>query len=1068
MCAQTAATAPRARGLRDALDTHARALPRSRRLCEMHHGTTDDDLVAAASTVCAACNRVLSHSNNPTVVQHALAAMLCVVDPTADFLQLGCAADEPAGDGVETLKAHLADVLCLSTSRRVALTRVAMERKIYARWTATLLGIGLHTWRGALTSEQAALLFDSHFLRAPPREALEALTDALGLASEHEHDVPGEPRRGGSAAERRVAVLVQLLAAMVKAHRLRVLVEEHLNRPLPVPASTSAVSPACTLDGQDDDTLVALLVTLPSRVSNAVRSAPAAILAPQAYYRTVVGEMLLALANARDAALTKERAAVSEAQPSKCSPRARAFAGRLLGRIARLGHFRGVLPLLLEGPSVMGEEGSDASRPRIPRRGARGAHQCWSELLVALPAASMEAVVGAGAALDPEAISTQQLCMLYLPVLQSSASARLVLSERLLLLRVLPLHAVPRIIALLSALAAGSKGGAPPHSRLLVDSLRAVAEAWSDPMHVRSAPLRAQRYLSQLLCEGIPALVPASTAHELVHILLAGVQHHLGSPDAPVQRLGMRVAEVVSRVIDPDNPLRFDGGDSGDENDDDQGAKARQPEREGGGAAPHGNYETKGSLVRSAGGGAPMAHDTAVQRPGRRGRRRGNSRVARANAHPSGADEGDEPDPDALATLPGQGPPGQGGAGQGPPGQGGAGQGPGSGVLASQRLDGAVGEGGDASEGGTGESDDDDDDDDDNDDDDDDDDDEEEEEEDGDGDSDSSYEALNMDDDRSDLRAVPRPRHLRRLLAGLRAKQGEHEQVEAALEVAERLVRKSADAEELHTLATPLLRALLHLPDEYKLPQFAARRHRALVALAVRSPAASARFLTQEFYSEHLSLEMRMQVLRTVHVMADELAAPISSVPSAEPDAAAVHPDALRGVSADGKTRRWGTGSARSRPTASPSVLGAVAPLYFYPLMARYDDAANTFRLLTEDSFLLEQLLTCLSALLRGAASYPCARGMGRALFELAWSLRFHSEAAARRGALVALCTVGRGLLPALLVAEFEGVLPELQEWLRAIAAEDADEGCRQLAAACHAIFGKSVMAEMRYAEDSW
>ena len=99
-----------------------------------------------------------------------------------------------------------------------------MERKIYARWTATLLGIGLHTWRGALTSEQAALLFDSHFLRAPPREALEALTDALGSASEHEHDVPGERRRGGSAAERRVAVLVQLLAAMVKAHRLRVLV----------------------------------------------------------------------------------------------------------------------------------------------------------------------------------------------------------------------------------------------------------------------------------------------------------------------------------------------------------------------------------------------------------------------------------------------------------------------------------------------------------------------------------------------------------------------------------------------------------------------------------------------------------------------------------------------------------------------------------------------------------------------------------------------------------------------------------------------------------------------------
>ena len=92
---------------------------------------------------------------------------------------------------------------------------------------------------------------------------------------------------------------------------------------------------------------------------------------------------------------------------------------------------------------------------------------------------------------------------------------------------------------------------------------------------------------------------------------------------------------------------------------------------------------------------------------------------------------------------------------------------------------------------------------------------------------------------------------------------------------------------------------------------------------------------------------------------------------------------------------------------------------------------------------------------------------MGRTLFELAWSLRFHSEAAVRRGALVALCVVGRGLLPALLVAEFEAVLPDLQDWLRNVAAEDVDESCRQLAAACHAIFGKSVMAEMRYDEGS-
>ena len=52
------------------------------------------------------------------------------------------------------------------------------------------------------------------------------------------------------------------------------------------------------------------------------------------------------------------------------------------------------------------------------------------------------------------------------------------------------------------------------------------------------------------------------------------------------------------------------------------------------------------------------------------------------------------------------------------------------------------------------------------------------------------------------------------------------------------------------------------------------RQSRASTALAVRSPSVVGRFLTAEFYSEHMTLEMRMNVLRTVHAMADELGAP--------------------------------------------------------------------------------------------------------------------------------------------------------------------------------------------------
>ena len=126
--------------------------------------------------------------------------------------------------------------------------------------------------------------------------------------------------------------------------------------------------------------------------------------------------------------------------------------------------------------------------------------------------------------------------------------------------------------------------------------------------------------------------------------------------------------------------------------------------------------------------------------------------------------------------------------------------------------------------------------------------------------SEESYAAFDLSDDRSDLRTTPRPRHLRQLLAALRAKGDEHEKIIGALEVAEALVRDAGDSEELRVMAPPLLRQLLHLPNTHGLPDFFERRHAGLVALAVRAPPAAATFLTAEFYSEHLSLEMRMEV----------------------------------------------------------------------------------------------------------------------------------------------------------------------------------------------------------------
>lgn len=214
---------------------------------------------------------------------------------------------------------------------------------------------------------------------------------------------------------------------------------------------------------------------------------------------------------------------------------------------------------------------------------------------------------------------------------------------------------------------------------------------------------------------------------------------------------------------------------------------------------------------------------------------------------------------------------------------------------------------------------------------------------------------------------------------------------------------------------------------------------------------------------------MRLETLRVIRATADELGAPPPpATPSAAAKAAkeavlaaskaAQQVDGAAGAAGGGgKTRRWGTSSLRPAQTTRASALGEVAPLFFYPLLSRYDDPANTFKLLGEDCFLLENLLHALAALLRGAAAYPCAQRMARAALEFAWSLRLHGEAAVRRGALVALCAVAQVVTPATLLDQYGEMVMQLQDWLGERAVADADQGVRELAEVCQVVCSKGL-----------
>ena len=136
--------------------------------------------------------------------------------------------------------------------------------------------------------------------------------------------------------------------------------------------------------------------------------------------------------------------------------------------------------------------------------------------------------------------------------------------------------------------------------------------------------------------------------------------------------------------------------------------------------------------------------------------------------------------------------------------------------------------------------------------------------------------------------------------------------------------------------------------------------------------------------------------------------------------------------------------------------MGVVAPLFFFPLVAQYEDASRVFRLLNEDCGLLENLLKVLAAAShRGGV--PAGAHYGEGLVELGYALRLHRQSAVRRAVLVSLCSVGESLLPAVLVEDYATVLPELHEWLSLTAADDPDDGCRQLARVCLSIMGKAI-----------
>ena len=609
---------------------------------------------AAISALLAVAARVLREAREVGSAHLALSATLCLLLPHAQL------AHEPATAETLGLSRVAADLLQECAGRRAELARLFISRH-YARWAAVLLGPVLRNWLGVLTKEELHEWLQPLFVQAPALLALEAISSALrpgrSVARKTGNDLEESMDEGEAefsreevAQERafhrqRAYFCCELLQSIVASGLSRQLLDGTAVIKSAAPGRSltriPGISAAGSVDEAEVDELVSLIVTLPDLLANALGGAPPSGLRAEVFGRVVLERILADFQSACEATEPPGRAIKDHELPagtcvttsgksfslhesgyssnSQASAIAR-FGGVLLGRLARRARLNEAMILLL--PS---------SKPPHPRRWRQ---DVAAAVLQHVPSGSVESLLEA---LIRHAASSQQsaatLCDLLKPLLGGSPTARFVLSSRLLLTRVLPLRTVEYTIALLRAVA---PDGNPAHVNTLdhrcgalPSALLGVAAAWSSSLHVAAAPLAQQEYLSRVLVVGIASL-PRVEAQLLMPSLLEGVQCHLQSPAARTRRLGMDVAEKVSAVIDPSNPIKFDG-DSDEEiesiADGEQEGLAPPPKEAGG-------EKTKGSKIR------------------RRRRRKHSAAVAAAAAAYGNGDEGSsEEEADPFATV---------------------------------------------------------------------------------------------------------------------------------------------------------------------------------------------------------------------------------------------------------------------------------------------------------------------------------------------------------------------------------------------------------------------------------
>jgi len=261
---------------------------------------------------------------------------------------------------------------------------------------------------------------------------------------------------------------------------------------------------------------------------------------------------------------------------------------------------------------------------------------------------------------------------------------------------------------------------------------------------------------------------------------------------------------------------------------------------------------------------------------------------------------------------------------------------------------------------------------------------------------------------------------------------------------------ESSRSDDVHTMATALLSAILHLDDKYALAGISKSCYNAAVKITVASPSRCVRVLLDETFGPERSVGDRIASLHIVEGAARSLSSFIDNTIRVEKEKKTQKQSTTSPLV--GKSRRWGSGRREKAPS-QPNRFAPLAGIFFFSLSSQFAKPFRTPRGVTSnvsmltpgfEGFLIRYIET-LGLLIRCARLSSSTPKMCSTMIKIALSLRYHKNVDVRLAVLhsifciIEACDVNNSVYD--VIAQD---VVELLVWIDLCAVGDSNIKCRE------------------------